>query len=92
MRRNALDDCSSDWHRWCVSPGELIRAARERSKLSLRAASRKSGIHTSVLHRIEHNRQDARSPQLKALALAYETTVAELVGEADAEGGESATL
>jgi transcriptional regulator with XRE-family HTH domain len=66
------------------SPGECLRAVRERRNLSLRAAAKKAGINTSTLHRIETDRQDARAPQLKALATIYETTVAELVGEGSA--------
>ncbi len=68
-----------------MTTGDLVRSARIKHGLSLRALAAKAGMYTSTLHRIEKGKQEARADQLARLAEALDGTVGDFfAGEASA--------
>lgn len=60
---------------------DRLRERRAAMGLSLVQVSRASGVSKSYLHQLEHGRSIPTVDKVQALAVAYHTTVAYLVGE-----------
>ena len=70
-----------------VVVGARLRALRTRTGLSLREVSRRTGLSASLVSGLERGTTGASVATLVRLAGAYGTTVAALVGAADATAG-----
>lgn len=66
--------------------GSTLRAIRSARGLSLSVLSEKSGIHTSVLSRLETGSREPRTVHLQKLAAAFRFSFSGLVKKLEAKG------
>jgi transcriptional regulator with XRE-family HTH domain len=59
----------------------MLRAIREKQRISQRALASMAGITQAALFRLESGETDPRLSTLRALAKALGVTVAEIIGE-----------